>query len=89
MSGKLGVARTGVALAALLGGWHFVWSGLVALGLAQPLIDFIFRIHFIKPLYVIEPFAFARAVILVLITGGIGLASGSAFALIWNALHKS
>jgi hypothetical protein len=47
-------------LGAMLGSWHLLWSLLVALGVAQPLIDFLFWIHFIKPVYVIEPFAIER-----------------------------
>ena len=32
----------GLALATFIGGWHLVWSLLVLLGWAQPLIDFVF-----------------------------------------------
>jgi hypothetical protein len=76
--------RAGLVLGALLGGWHFVWSLLVAAGLAQSLIDFVFWIHFIKPVYLIEPFAFGQAAILVLATAIIGYITGFAFALLWN-----
>jgi hypothetical protein len=37
----------------------------VALGWAQALADFIFWLRFIKPIYVIEPFAIARALLLI------------------------
>jgi hypothetical protein len=80
--------RAGLVLGALMGGWHLLWSLLVALGVAQPLIDFIFWIHFIKPVYVIEPFAFGRAAILVLVTAGIGYLTGLAFGMIWNRVHR-
>ena len=53
------------------------------------MIDFVFWVHFIKPIYVIEPFALARAAFLVVVTSGIGFVIGSVFALLWNAFHKA
>ena len=69
--------------------FHLCWSILVALGWAQPVIDFVFWMHFIKPIYVIEPFEIGKAAILLVTTAGIGFVIGSAFALVWNALHKA
>jgi hypothetical protein len=40
--GSINPNKAGLALAALMAAWHLAWSVLVALGLAQPLIDFIF-----------------------------------------------
>ncbi len=88
MSRSAIVARTGAVVAILLAGWHLCWSLLVALGFAQPVIDFIFWIHFIKPVYVIEPFSLGRAALLVALTGGIGFAVGALLAAVWNALHR-
>ena len=87
--GAISVGKAGVVLGVLLGGWHLCWSVLVALHWAQPVIDFVFWMHFIKPVYVIEPFEIGRAVILVVVTTGIAFVIGAAFALIWNALHKA
>ena len=84
----LDVGKAGIVLATVTSGFHFCWSVLVALGWAQPVIDFVLWAHFIKPVYVIEPFEFARAATLVVITAGIGFLLGSAFALVWNALHR-
>ena len=89
MMTRIHVGKAGIVLAAVLAVWHLCWSALVALGWAQPVIDFVFWMHFIKPIYVIEPFGIARAAILVAVTAGVGFVIGSIFALIWNGLHKA
>ena len=83
----LGPQKSGLVLSALLGGWHLLWAIIVAAGLGQPLIDFIFWIHFVKPVYVVEPFSMGRAIVLVLVTGAIGYFIGLAGAVLWNRLH--
>ncbi len=80
--------RAALIFAILLGGWHLLWSVLVAAGWAQPLIDFIFWIHFIRPVYVIERFNIGIALLLIGVTATIGYAIGWIFAVLWNKLHK-
>jgi len=63
--------RTGVALGALMGGWHLAWSALVALGWAQAVVDFILWIHFIEISAHIAPFKWELAAILVALTFGL------------------
>ena len=75
-------------LAALIGGWHVIWAALVLLGWAQPLIDFIFWIHFLKPVYVVEGFAIGRSLILIAVTAAIGATVGYCFAVLWNRIHQ-
>jgi hypothetical protein len=87
MYAHLSPFKVGVVLATLTGGFHLCWSMLVALGWAQPVIDFVFWAHFIKPIYAIEPFELARAAALLLLTASIGFILGSGFAWVWNALH--
>lgn len=84
----LSVQKTGYVMGAFLGGFHFVWALLVATGVAQPFMDWIFWLHHIKPVYQIEAFELLKAVTLVIVTGLIGFVYGSAFAWIWNKLHK-
>ena len=86
--GAIGVHSTGLALGCLLGGIHLLWALLVASSFAQPVMDFVFWLHFIRPVYVIEGFDLARAAGLVALTGAIGYAMGAAFALLWNQLHR-
>ena len=80
--------KAGLVLGSFLGAWHLLWSILVALGWAQALIDFLFWIHFIKPVYVIESFDAGRALLLIAITSAIGYAFGYTFAILWNRLHR-
>ena len=88
MSAQINVCKAGLVPGFVLGGWHLCWSILVALGWAQAVIDFVFWMHFIKRIYVIEPFGIARAAILIVVTASMGFVIGSVFALAWNALHK-
>jgi MFS superfamily sulfate permease-like transporter len=76
--------RAGLVLGAVIGLWHLVWSLLVAIGWAQPVIDFVFWMHFLKPAYMVQPFNAATAVILVAVTALVGFVIGVVFGAIWN-----
>ena len=89
MSAQISIGKTGFVVGAVLGGMHLGWSVLVALKWAQPVADFVFWMHFIKPVYVIENFEIARAAVLIVVTAAIGFLIGALFALIWNAAHRS
>lgn len=80
--------KVSLVLGAFAGLIHVVWSFFVFLGWAQPLADFIFRMHFIKPLYLVGDFDLLTAIELVIITSIIGSVVGYVFALIWNKLHR-
>jgi hypothetical protein len=79
--------KAGLTLGALMGAWHLCWSILVALRWAQPVIDFVFWMHFIKPVYVVGAFDPAIAAVLVVITSMTGFVIGWLFALLWNGVH--
>lgn len=81
--------KVGLVIGALIGGWHLVWSALVFLGGAQPILDFIFWAHMIQPVYVIKPFDLSAALTLILITAVGGYVFGFVGAIIWNRLHRS
>jgi len=80
--------KIGLVIGALLGGWHVLWSFLVAIGWAQPFIDFIFWAHMIRSIYVIKGFDPVAAVTLIVITSVTGYIAGYAGAIIWNRVHR-
>jgi len=88
MTATISLNKTGLALGAVFGLYHLMWSVLIALGGAQPVIDFILWLHMIKPFIVIEPFSLGRAAGLVAVTAVIGYALGWSFALSSNAAHR-
>ena len=79
--------KLGVVVGSAFGLWHLVWALLVATGTAQWLLDWVFRLHFIQPVYLITTFQPLLAVALIVVTSVIGFASGWVAAGIWNWLH--
>lgn len=82
-------SRVAMILAALYGGWHLLWSALVAVGWAQPILNFVFWMHFLKPAFVVGPFDIGTALVLVGVTTAIGAGLGWMLALLWNLVHRS
>lgn len=81
--------KAGLALGGLLGVFHLAWSLLVLMGVGQALLDFIFTLHMIHPVYTVGPFSIGMAAALVLMTAVMGYALGYVFALIWNRVHNN
>ena len=79
--------KAAITLAILLGGLHLCWALLVATGVAQSVIDFVFWMHFIKPVYVVGSFDFAIALLLIAVTAVLGFVAGFVFSLLWNKVH--
>ncbi len=80
--------KVGLVIGALIGGWHVVWALLVLIGWAQPILDFVFWAHMIKPVYFVKPFDSVAAITLIAITAAIGYLFGFFGAVMWNRVHR-
>lgn len=80
--------KVALVFAALMGGWHVVWSVLVVLGWGQPLINFVLWAHMIQVPYVVGPFDLVASVILIVFTAVMGYVGGYLIGLIWNRVHR-
>jgi hypothetical protein len=80
--------KLGLVLAILLGGWHLVWSILVATGLGQMLSDFVLWAHMIHLAVRIGPFDVTASITLIVVTTILGYALGYIASLVWNRTHR-
>lgn len=67
---------------------HIFWAGLVAFGLAQGLLDFIYSVHFLNNPFAVAQFNITTAVVLTAFTFVVGYIFGYLFAYLWNYLHN-
>jgi len=84
----LNKTKTGLIVGVFSGSWHFLWSLLVGIGVAQPFLDWIYRLHFLSNPFHIADFNVFTAALLVFISFSVGYLMGWFFALLWNALPK-
>ncbi len=85
---KFSAHTTGLVSALVLGIWHAIWSLLVALGWAKPLLDFVLGLHFIQFPYAMAPFNLGTAAMLVVVTAAVGYVVGYLSCALWNKLVK-
>ena len=83
---KISPLRIGLVFGLFLLLFHAAWAALVALGWAQPLLDFVFWAHFITPAYHVEPFQLQRAVDLLVFVFIVGMAFGTLAGWLWQRL---
>ncbi len=81
---KIDKNKTGLTFAFLLGFIHLFWSILVALGIAQAVLDFVFDLHMLDMPIIVMPFSLLNAVALIIITFVIGYVFGWLMAFFWN-----
>lgn len=76
--------KTGLTFGFLISFMHLVWSVLVALGVAQVLLDFVLNVHMISVPIVVGPFSFVKALGLIVVTFVVGYVFGWMMAFFWN-----
>jgi len=80
--------KIGMVTGAFMALIHLCWAVLVAIGLAQPLMDWIFGLHMIRPPYQVMRFNIWSALILIIVAYLGGYAFGWVFAHVWNRYLK-
>ena len=85
---ELNAQKTALTVGVFVSGVHVVWSVLVLLGWAQPLLNFIFWLHMLSNPYMVTGFDITRVVLLIIVTFGVGYVGGWVFAMLWNKLHR-
>lgn len=77
----------GLILGLFLGGFHLLWSIMVALGWAQPLLNWIYSIHFLNNPFTVGAFDVVTALILVGFTFVVGYVVGFILTMLWEKMH--
>lgn len=80
--------RTATISGLCLSSIHFCWVLLVALGWAQPLMDFILKLHMLNSPFQVQPFDITLALGLLSITFLIGCFYGTVFYFIKKQFTK-
>lgn len=81
---KLNNNAVALCVGAFVGGFHLLWSALVATGVAQGVLDWIYNLHFLSNPFTVDVFDPTRALILVGFTFVVGYIGGFVFSLMWN-----
>lgn len=81
---RLNVGRTGIVFGTLVAAFHAAWAGLVAIGQAQVVVDFLHAVHFVEPVYQVQPFDPRLAMQLVAVSFVVSSTVAALLALAWN-----
>ncbi len=79
--------KAGLVGAIMLGGFHVLWSLLILLGWAQPLVNFSMWAHMVASGPVFTSFDAVAALTVIVIAACIGYAVGLVFSTVWNKVH--
>lgn len=85
---KLDRNKVGLIVGVFMGLLHLTWSILVAIGLAQAFMNWIYSLHFLTNPFRITIFNPMTAIILLIVTFVFGYIFGYVFAGLWDMVQK-
>ena len=88
MSKPNSALKTALIGSLTLSALHACWVMIVASGWAQPLLDFIFKLHMLNSPFVVQPFSILLSAELLALTFVVGAFYGLVFSLIRKLLNK-
>ncbi|HBA45546.1 hypothetical protein A2W67_00205 [Candidatus Nomurabacteria bacterium RIFCSPLOWO2_02_40_28] len=80
--------KVGLVVGSFAALMHLVWGVFIALGFAQPWMDFVYKMHFLNNPFTVMPFDLMRILGLVVIAFVMGYIVGYVFAVLWHKLHN-
>ena len=84
----LSTQKVALVFGLFISGGHLLWSILILLGLAQPLLNFIFWAHMLENPFQVTEFSLAQSGTLIIVTFVVGYFAGWIFSWLWNKMHK-
>lgn len=80
--------KLGLVVGAALGLFHLVWAVLVAIGVAKPLMDWVYNLHSLRFSYQVLPFDPGMSLLLIVVTAIAGYVFGWVLGWLWNMANK-
>jgi heme/copper-type cytochrome/quinol oxidase subunit 4 len=78
--------RWGLIVGSFIAGIHLLWVILIAAGVAQAVLDFIYYLHSLNNPFTIQPFELVKSVGLVVFTFVVGYIAGWVIAFLWEKM---
>ena len=85
---QINTKKLGLTLGSFVAFIHLVWVILLWLGIAQPLMDFAYRMHSMPNPYALLPFNLGNSILLIIIAFIMGNIIGNIFGFFWNKFYK-
>mgnify|MGYP000258193954 CR=1 FL=1 len=82
------IFQAGLVWGLSLSSIHLIWLILIILSWAQPIMDFVFKLHMLNSPFQVQPFNWLFAIGLLLLTFTVGACSGLAFTFFSNATKE-